>query len=110
MSSLIHYSKCSGPDIAFVVNNEAWFWESPTLSVGNKIINIFKYLNYLIDLKIIYDYIGVFIAHSDADFESDKQDHKSISGNLICYSSKPIYWTSKKKKKKKKNRKKKIFK
>ncbi|KAG4108682.1 hypothetical protein H8356DRAFT_1365698 [Neocallimastix lanati (nom. inval.)] len=34
----------------------------------NKIINIFKYLNYIIDFKIIYDGIGDFITYSDAYF------------------------------------------
>ena len=98
IGSLIHLAKCSRPDISFAVNNAARYCESPTISDWNKIVNIFKYLNYSINYKITYDGSGDIIAFSDADFGGDKIDRKSTSGNIICMGSKPIYWASKKQK------------
>jgi len=96
IGSLIHLAKCTRPDIAFAVNNAARNCESPTISDWNKVLTIFKYLNYSINFKITYTGEGNLIAYSDADFGGDKSDRKSTSGNLICIGNKPIFWSSKK--------------
>jgi len=83
IGSLIYLSKCTRPDIAFTVNKAARKCEYPKISDWNKIINIFKYINFTKDSKIVYNSKGEIKAYTDSDYGGDLEDRRSTSWEII---------------------------
>ena len=86
------------PDIAFAVQILSQFTSNPNSTHWTAVKHVFHYLNGTHDMGIIYQTGGAAkpYAYSDADWGSNPNDQKSISGNIFLMAGGPISWTSKK--------------
>ncbi|KAL7993989.1 hypothetical protein Plhal703r1_c58g0163321 [Plasmopara halstedii] len=83
---LLYISTCTRPDIAYIVTQLSRFLENPGLSHWNAAIRVLRYLNSTRHLGIIYQGgTGKVIveAFSDADWGSNTDDRRTVSGVLI---------------------------
>ena len=88
------------PDIAFSVNNLAWFNSNPQKEHCTALKQILKYLKGTNNIGILYKQDGSdkCVGYSDTDWAGDPSDRKSTSGYIFMFSDGPISWRSKKQK------------
>src|ERR1700678_3451436 len=98
IGSLMYAAIGTRPDIAFAVQTLSQFTSNPNPTHWTAVKRVFRYLNGSRDLGIIYRTGGAIepYAYSDADWGSNQNDRKSISGNVFMMAGGPIFWTSKK--------------
>jgi hypothetical protein len=86
------------PDISYAVQTLSQFLSNPGPAHWTAVKRIFRYLNGMRDLGIIYRKGGEVepLAYSDADWGSNTNDRKSISGYIFQMAGAPISWQSKK--------------
>jgi hypothetical protein len=98
IGSLMYAAIGTRPDIAFTVQTLSQFMSNPNPSHWTAVKRVFRYLNGTQDLGIIYRSGGDLKPHgySDADWGSNINDRKSISGNVFLMADGPISWSSKK--------------
>ena len=85
IGSLMYAAIGTRPDISFAVQNLSQFTQNPGPEHWTAVKRIFRYLNGTKDLGLTYggkDNVDLsIIAYSDADWASNPNDRKSISGN-----------------------------
>jgi hypothetical protein len=98
IGSLMYLSVCTRPDISFAVSHLSRYSQNPGPKHWTAVKRVFRYLKGTKSLGITYSGAeeGRLIGYSDADWRSDIDDSKSISGNILFYAGGPISWTSKK--------------
>lgn len=98
IGSLMYAAIGTRPDIAFAVQTLSQFTSNPNPSHWTAVKRVFRYLNGTRDLGIIYRSGGdpKPYAYTDADWGSNPNDRKSISGNIFLMANGPISWSSKK--------------
>src|ERR1700678_4784584 len=86
------------PDISFAVQHLSQFMSNPGPAHWTAVKRVFRYLNGTRSLGITFHKGGEVkpLAYSDADWGSDQNDRKSISGYIFIMSAGPISWQSKK--------------
>ena len=98
VGSLIYAAIATRPDIAQAVAALAKFNSSPTEAHLTAVKRVFRYLKGTIKLCLQYQASDTHVeGYSDADWASDSDDRRSISGNVFMMSGGAISWTSKKK-------------
>ena len=98
IGSLIYMSIGTQPDISFAVQHLSQFMSNPAPAHWTAVKQVFWFLNSTCSLGILYHKGGEVepLAYSDADWGSDVNNHKSISGYIFQMSAGPISWQSKK--------------
>lgn len=99
IGSLQYVAQCTRPDIAYAVTHLSSFMENPGNKHWNAAIKILRYLNTTSDRGITYsgskDRKIVPVAYSDADWGSNSDDRRSVSGVKIVMNDGPIIYKSK---------------
>ena len=98
ISSLMYAAIGTRPDISFAVQHLSQFMSNLAPAHWTAVKLVFRYLNGTRSLGITYHKGGEVkpLAYSDADWGSNINDRKSISGYMFQMSAGPISWQSKK--------------
>src|SRR6202522_2135585 len=98
IGSLMYVAIGTRPDISFAVQHLSQFMSHPRPAHWTAVKRVFRYLNGTRSLGITFHKGGEVepLAYSDADWGSDANDWKSISGYVFIMSTGPISWQSKK--------------
>src|SRR6202522_2415405 len=98
IGSLMYAAIGTRPDISFAVQHLSQFMSNPGPAHWTAVKRVFRYLNGTRSLGITFHKGGEVepLAYSDADWGSDQNDRKSISGYVFIMSAGPISWQSKK--------------
>ena len=102
IGSLMYLAVSTRPDIAFAVNNLAWFNSKPQKEHWTPLKRILKYLKGTTNIGILYKLDGAdkCVGYSDADWAGYTSDRRSTSGYIFMFGAcgGPISWSSKKQK------------
>ena len=102
IGGLMYLSTTTRPDITFSVSYLSRFLDKPTIETWNAGKRILRYLQGTKELGLTFykntntDNDLKLNGYSDADWATDKNDRKSVSGCMILYGKNPILWFSKK--------------
>ncbi|KAI0994853.1 hypothetical protein K3495_g13329, partial [Podosphaera aphanis] len=99
IGSLMFAMIMTRPDIAFVMGKLSQHMSDPAEHHGHALKHLMRYLRSTADQKIRYGPGGDevrFRQYTDADWESDISDRKSVSGSVTMFYEGPISWSSKK--------------
>ena len=98
IGSLTYVAIGTRPDISYAIQHLSQFMSNLAPAHWTAVKRVFRYLNGTRDLGVIYSKEGEVepLAYSDADWGSDANDRKSISGYIFQMSAGPISWQSKK--------------
>jgi hypothetical protein len=96
IGSLNHLAVYSRPDISFAVSKLAQFNSDPTLIHLRSAQHVLRYLQGTKDLAITYGNAKDLTpkGFADADWGSDKDDRKSMTGYVFIINNGPVSWTS----------------
>ncbi|GBN90491.1 Copia protein [Araneus ventricosus] len=96
VGSLLYLAYVSRPDILFAVNCLSQLQEHPTDAAWCALKKILRYLKGTAKMKINYKKCNLYDSdlslHVDADWGSNLNDRKSVSGYLIMFCNNPILW------------------
>ncbi|GBN07009.1 Copia protein [Araneus ventricosus] len=96
VGSLLYLAYVSRPDILFAVNCLSQLQEHPTDAAWCALKKILRYLKGTAKMKINYKKCNLYDSdlslYVDADWGSNSNDRKSISGYLIMFCNNPILW------------------
>src|ERR1700678_3294264 len=98
IGSLMYVAIGTRPDISFAVQHLSQFMSNPGPAHWTAVKRVFRYLNGTRSLGITFHKGREIepLTYSDADWGSDQNDRKSISGYVFIMSAGPISWQSKK--------------
>lgn len=95
IGSLLYLMLGTRPDIAFAVTKLSQFAANPTEDHLNKAMYICRYLVGTQDYHLVYGQRSEgFMAYADADWGSDPNTRRSISGHLVYLGGAAISWLS----------------
>lgn len=95
---LLYITTCTRPDIAFVVTQLSRFLENPGQQHWNAAVRVLRYLKSTRQHVIIYqDGTGsvTLKAYSDADWGTNLDDRRSVSGVMVMIGNAPVVFKSK---------------
>ncbi|GBM26836.1 Copia protein [Araneus ventricosus] len=96
VGSLLYLAYASRPDILFAVNCLSQLQEHPTDAAWCALKKILRYLKGTAKMKINYKKCNLYDSdlslYVDADWGSNLNDRKSVSGYLIMFCNNPILW------------------
>uniref|UniRef100_A0AAV1TS81 Polyprotein n=1 Tax=Peronospora matthiolae TaxID=2874970 RepID=A0AAV1TS81_9STRA len=95
---LLYITTCTRPDISFVVTQLSRFLENPGAQHWNAAIRVLRYLKTTRQHGIIYRGGTGSVtaeAYSDADWGSNLDDRRSVSGVMIMIGNAPVVFKSK---------------
>jgi len=100
IGSLLYLTLGTRPDIAYAVILMSQFMSNPSEDHIKKAIHIIKYVKSTLYAKLIYNGKANEGLHgyADADWGSDVDTRKSVTGYVIKLAGAPISWTSRKQK------------
>lgn len=101
IGSLMYAAIGTHIDIAYTVQNLSQFTQNPGPEHWTAVKQVFQYLKGTIDLGLVYGgrtswTSRLITAYSDADWGSNPNDQKSITGNVYLLGGAVIGWLSKK--------------
>lgn len=102
IGSLVYIASCSRPDISYAVNKLAQYCEKPRLAHWHAVKHIIRYLSSTQDYGIEYTFNDKrtdslkLTGYSDADFASDIDTRRSVSGYIVMIAGGAVAWRSKK--------------
>ena len=100
IGSLLYIILGTRPDVAFAVICMSQFMTNPSEDHIKKALHIIKYIKSTINAKLIYNgksQEGI-LAYADADWGSDVDTRRSITGYVIKLAGAPVSWVSRKQK------------
>ncbi|OWY95152.1 polyprotein, partial [Phytophthora megakarya] len=89
---------CTRPDVAYVVTQLSRFLDNPGLEHWRAAICVLRYLKTTRKFGIVYDRGsgGIKVeAYTDADWGSNIDDRRSVSGVLVMIGNAPVVFKSK---------------
>ncbi|KAE9296708.1 hypothetical protein PR003_g23685 [Phytophthora rubi] len=95
---LLYITTCTRPDVAYIVTQLSRFLENPGQQHWKAAIRVLRYLKSTKDLGIIYnskDGKVMLEAYTDADWGSNLDDRRSVSGIIIMIGGAPVVFKSK---------------
>jgi hypothetical protein len=95
---LLYITTCTRPDVAYIVTQLSRFLENPGQQHWKAAIRVLRYLKTTKDFGIIYngnDGKVVLEAYTDADWGSNLDDRRSVSGIMIMIGGAPVVFKSK---------------
>jgi hypothetical protein len=102
VGSLMYAAMCTRPDIAFAVQTLSQFTSNPGPEHWTAVKQVFRYLNGTRSYGITYSVADEVecplkpVGHMDADWGSNPNDRKSISGYSFMLGGGAIAWSSRK--------------
>ena len=98
IGSLMYAAVGTRPDIAFAVQCLSQFLNNPGPAHWTAVKRVFRYLNGTRNLGIVYRKGGEVepLGYTDADWGSNPNDRRSISGNVFLLALAAITWQSRK--------------
>lgn len=99
ISSLMYAAIGTKPEIAYAVQKLSQYTSNPSPEHWTAVKRVFRYLKGTQDLGILYGTSNNStepVGYSDADWGSNSDDRKSISGHVFMLAGGPISWRSKK--------------
>jgi transposase InsO family protein len=96
---LMYAAICTRPDISFAVQTLSQFSVNPTKAHWTALKRVYRYLSGTRSFKLTYggrDTDTELIGYTDADWASNQNDRKSISGYVYMIGGGAITWNSKK--------------
>lgn len=95
---LMYLNCCSRPDICFSINYFSQFQNRQSNQIWNHLKRILRYLKKTINYCLVYERSGNFNLNCfvDADWASNIEDRKSVSGYVIQLGKNSIMWKTKK--------------
>lgn len=89
--SLMYLSVTTRPDLSYSVSYLSRYLDKPTDKLWKAAKRILRYVNQTKDLGITFKKgSGGLVSYSDADWASDKDSRKSVSGLIVFYNGNPI--------------------
>jgi hypothetical protein len=100
VGSLLYIAQGTRPDIAYAVNTVSKFNQNPGKPHWNAVKRIMRYLKGTIKAKLLYSKDGnqEIVGYCDADWASDSDDRRSVTGYCFIKQNGPISWSSKRQK------------
>lgn len=98
---LLYLSYASRPDILYAVNCLSQVQEKPTDIAWIALKKILRYLKGTLSLKLVYkklNYDPNLSMYVDADWGSNTDDRKSVSGYILMFCNMPVLWCCNKQK------------
>lgn len=98
MGCLLYIATCTRPDVSFAVCHLTRFLENPGEKHWKSAIRILRYLRGTKTFEIAYrggNNIPKLTSFCDADWGSDKDDRRSVSGVLLMLNEGPVVFKSK---------------
>jgi hypothetical protein len=95
---LLYITTCTRPDIAFVVTQLSLFLENPGKQHWNAAVRVLRYLKSTRQHGIIYQGGTGSVtlkAYSDADWGTNLDDRRSVSGVMVMIGNAPVVFKSK---------------
>ncbi|KAE8995982.1 hypothetical protein PR002_g19461 [Phytophthora rubi] len=95
---LLYITTCTRPDIAFVVTQLSRFLENPGQQHWNAAVRVLRYLKSTRQHGIIYQggtHSVTLKAYSDADWGTNLDDRRSVSGVMVMIGNAPVVFKSK---------------
>ena len=102
LGSLMYVMLGTRPDIAFAVGALSKHAACPGKEHWNALMRVYKYLRGTTDRPLVYDGSpscpngGALLGYTDADWASDINDRRSVSGYTFLLSNAAVSWQSKK--------------
>lgn len=97
IGSLLFAAQISRPDITFAVNSLSRFTNNPDVTHWAGVKRIFRYLRGTSSYKLKFDgsKTGPIYGYCDADWASDPDERRSVTGYIFIKCDAPISWCSK---------------
>ncbi len=101
VGSLMYVATCSRPDISFAVGELGRFAHQPTQAHLIAAKRVIRYLQGTKHYKIRFEKHKndkrppKLVGYADADFASDVDTRKSVSGHIFTFDGSPVAWKSK---------------
>ncbi|OWZ13835.1 polyprotein [Phytophthora megakarya] len=95
---LLYITTCTRPDVAYIVTQLSRFLENPGQQHWKAAIRVLRYLKGTRDLGIVYNGNKGKVeltAYTDADWGSNLDDRRSVSGTMVMISGAPVVFKSK---------------
>ncbi|OWZ06003.1 polyprotein [Phytophthora megakarya] len=95
---LLYITTCTRPDVAYIVTQLSRFLENPGQQHWKAAIRVLRYLKSTRELAIVYNGIKGKVelsAYTDADWGSNLDDRRSVSGTMVMISGAPVIFKSK---------------
>ena len=92
-----HLANATRPDLSYSVNQCRAFTSNPRRHHWEALKRIVRYLIGTLNFGLVYSMVhgaDQLIAYSDADWASDEDDRKSVTGNVFIYMGAAIGWKS----------------
>ena len=97
VGSLIYVMHCTRPDISYTVGTLSKFTSNPGVEHWNVLIRVLRYLKGTINVGLHYSTFPIVLeGYSDATWNSDPNDSKSITAWIFTLAGAAISWKSKK--------------
>src|SRR6266487_1526398 len=84
------------PDIAFALGRLSQYIQDPPEHHARALKRLLHYLRFTIKFRISFGPTGKLVVYSDADYVSDKADHKSVTASVGLIRGGPVFWGSRK--------------
>ncbi len=97
VSSLMYAATCTRPDISFAVGELGRYSHKPTKAHMRAAKRVLRYLKGTRDLQLCYTSVETLeiTGFADADYASDVDQRKSVTGYIFACNGAPIAWKSK---------------
>ncbi len=101
VGSLMYIATCTRPDISFAVGELGRYTHQPTEAHLTAAKRVLRYLRGTGHARIKYksqrgdDESSKLVGYADADFASDMETRRSVSGHIFTIGESPVAWRSK---------------
>ncbi|CAI5723456.1 unnamed protein product [Peronospora farinosa] len=95
---MLYITTCTRPDVAYIITQLSRFLENPGQQHWKASIRVLRYLKTTRDYGIIYDGSASEVqatAYTDADWGSNIDDRRSVSGIMVMIGGAPVVFKSK---------------
>ncbi len=102
VGSLMYTATCTRPDISFAVGELGRFTHQPTEAHLSAAKRVLRYLQATKDFRLTYNRVEegsqpfILVGHTDADYASDIDTRRSVTGYIFTYGGLPVAWKSNK--------------
>jgi hypothetical protein len=101
IGSIMYAMLCTRPDVSYALSMTSRYQQNPGEAHWRAVKNILKYLRRTKDMFLIYGGIDEELAvkcHTDASFQTDRDDSRSQSGFVFTLNGGAVTWKSSKQK------------
>ena len=96
VGSILYLSQTTRPDVTFSACTLSFYNNKPNNSHIKAAKRVLRYLKMTKELALQFNKTNSLVGYCDADWGSNQDDRKFISGYIFMYKGAPISWSSKK--------------